>query len=52
MKDVADRLLPDVREISITELEFADEGSALDLALKRILKSDATRGFNSFSSVI
>jgi hypothetical protein len=31
MNDVADGLLLDVREISITDLEFADSNSALSL---------------------
>ena len=37
MNDVADGLLLDVREISITDLEFADADSALSQALERIL---------------
>ncbi len=34
MNDVADGLLPDVREISITDLEFIDAGSALSQCAK------------------
>jgi hypothetical protein len=52
MNDVADGLLLDVREISITDLEFADEGSALNQALRRILTSNADCNFNSFNSSI
>jgi hypothetical protein len=52
MNDVADGLLLDVREISLTDLEFADEESALDRALKRILTSSTKREFSSFSSTI
>jgi len=51
MNDVADGLLLDVREISLTDLEFTDE-SALDLALKRILTSNTGCNFNSFNSSI
>lgn len=52
MNDVADGLLLDVREISITDLEFAGDESALDRALARILVSSAKREFSSFSSSI
>lgn len=52
MNDVADGLLLDVREISITDLEFADTGSALSLALERILSSNPDCNFNSFNSSI
>jgi hypothetical protein len=52
MNDVADGLLPDVREISVTDLEFADADSALSLALKRILTSQPDRSFNSFNNSI
>lgn len=52
MNDVADRLLLDVRGISITDLEFADEDSALSRALRRILKSNADCNFHSFNSSI
>jgi hypothetical protein len=52
MNDVADGLLLDVREISITDLEFADKESALSLALRRILSSRADCNFNSFNSNI
>ena len=41
MNDVADGLLLDVREISIADLEFTDEESALNQALRRILTSNA-----------
>jgi hypothetical protein len=52
MNDVTDGLLLDVREISITDLEFTDEGSALNRALKRILVSGTESNFNSFGSSI
>ena len=52
MDDVADGLLPDVREISITDLEFADSDSALSRALERILKSRPERSFASFTNFI
>jgi hypothetical protein len=52
MNDVADGLLLDVREISITDLEFADEESALNQALRRVLTSNADCNFNSFNSCI
>jgi len=52
MNDVADGLLLDVRKISITDLEFADEESALNRALRRILESKAGCNFNSFNSSI
>ena len=52
MNDVADGLLLDVREISITDLEFADTDSALSRALNRILSSNADCNFNSFNSSI
>ena len=52
MNDVADGLLLDVREITIADLEFADEESALDRALKRILVSHTGCDFNSFNSSI
>ncbi len=53
MNDVADGLLPDVREISITDLEFVGPDSALSQALERILMSKPERsyaGFNNFIS--
>ncbi|MBO0803756.1 MAG: hypothetical protein J2P25_11880 [Nocardiopsaceae bacterium] len=52
MDDVADGLLLDVREINITDLEFADADSALSRALERILLSDpyGNNGFNNFIS--
>jgi hypothetical protein len=52
MNDVADGLLLDVREINITDLEFADTESALSRALERILDSNADRNFTSFNSSI
>jgi hypothetical protein len=52
MNDVADGLLLDVREISISDLEFSDEESALNRALQRILKSSSDCNFNSFNSSI
>jgi hypothetical protein len=50
MNDVADGLLLDVREISITDLEFADTDSALSRALERILTSKpcSNGSFNNF----
>jgi hypothetical protein len=52
MNDVADGLLLDVREINITDLEFADSDSALSQALERILASrpERTFCFNNFIS--
>ena len=50
--DVADGLLLDVREISVTDLEFADVDSALSLALERILVSRPERSFASFNNFI
>ena len=50
--DVADGLLLDVREISITDLEFADSDSALSRALERILMSRPERSFASFNNFI
>jgi hypothetical protein len=52
MNNVADGLLLDVREISISDLKFADTDSALSLALKRILTSNPECNFNSFNSSI
>lgn len=52
MEDVADGLLLDVREISITDLEFADSDSALSRALERILVSKPERSFASFNNFI
>jgi hypothetical protein len=52
MNDVTDGLLLDVREISITDLEFADSGSALSRALERILLSKPERSFASFNNFI
>ena len=52
MNDVADGMLLDVREISITDLEFSDSDSALNQALERILFSrpECNAGFNNFIS--
>jgi hypothetical protein len=52
MNDVADGLLLDVSELSITDLEFGEADSALSLALERILVSNSGCNFNSFSSSI
>jgi hypothetical protein len=52
MDDVADGLLLDVREISITDLEFADSDSALSQALERILKSRPECNFSGFNNFI
>ena len=52
MNDVADGLLLDVREMSIADLEFTDEESALNRALQRILMSNTECGFSSFNSSI
>ena len=49
--DVADGLLLDVREISIDDVDLIG-GSALDLALERILTASAACNFNSFNSSI
>jgi hypothetical protein len=52
MNDIADGLLLDVREISIAELEFTDQESALNRALRRILSSNAECEFSSFNNSI
>jgi hypothetical protein len=54
MNDVADGLLLDVREINISDSDFADAdaGSALSRALERILNSNTCCNFNSFNSSI
>jgi hypothetical protein len=52
MDDVTDGLLLDVREISITDLEFADSDSALSRALERIFLSKPERSFASFNNYI
>lgn len=52
MNDVADGLLLDVEETGIADLESAEFGSALDIALERILKSHSGCNFNSFGSSI
>ena len=52
MNDVADGLLLDGREISIFDLEFTDTGSALSMALERILSTNPDCNFNSFNSSI
>jgi hypothetical protein len=49
--DVADGLLKDVRNTSITDWELDGE-TALDAALARILNSNAECNFNSFTSSI
>lgn len=51
MDDVADGLLLDVSEISISDLEFTGAGSALGQALERILASNES-SFSSFRSFI
>lgn len=52
MNDVTDGLMLDVREISITDLEFADSDSALSRALERILMSKPEESFSSFNNFI
>ena len=52
MNDVADGLLLDVCEISLSDLEFAGEDSALSKALRRIFTSNTERQFSSFNSSI
>jgi hypothetical protein len=52
MNDVADGLLLDVREMSISDLQFTEKESALSRALGRILVSNTDRSFNSFNSSI
>lgn len=52
MNDVADGALLDVRDLSLADLEFTGGESALDQALRRILKSDSGCNFNSFNSSI
>jgi len=52
MNDVADGLLLDVEETGIADLESAEFGSALDMALERILNSHPGCNFNSFGSSI
>jgi hypothetical protein len=52
MNDVADGLLLDVHEMSITDLEFSDTGSALNKALARILSSNPGCSFNSFNASV
>jgi hypothetical protein len=52
MNDVADGLLLDVRDLSLSDLEFADANSALSQALERILMSKPDCNFNSFNSSI
>jgi hypothetical protein len=52
MNDVADGLLLDVREINITDLEFAGSDSALSHALERILMSGPERSFAGFNNFI
>jgi hypothetical protein len=50
-QDVADGLLPDVREMRIDDAELLS-GSALDRALQRIFASNDACNFNSFNSSI
>jgi hypothetical protein len=52
-EDVADGLLLDVREVSLSELlrQGGDE-SSLTKALKRLLSSNIDSNYNSFSSSI
>jgi hypothetical protein len=50
--DVADGLLLDVREISITDLEFADSDSVLSQALERILVSKPESNYSGFNNYI
>jgi hypothetical protein len=52
MDDVADGLLLDVREMSISDLELTSADSALGQALERILTSagHSFTGFNNFIS--
>jgi hypothetical protein len=52
MADIADGLLLDVRDINITDLEFAGPESALSRALERILVSNTDCNFHSFNSSI
>jgi len=52
MNDVTDGLLLDVRELSITDLEFTDPDSGLSQALERILASKPERSFASFNNFI
>jgi hypothetical protein len=52
MNDLADGLLLDVRDSSFADQDLGDTGSALDLALERILSSNDTCNFNSFNSSI
>jgi hypothetical protein len=49
--DVAEGLLLDVHEVTIDDVRLID-GSALDLALDRILASNDKCNFNSFNSSI
>jgi hypothetical protein len=49
--DVADKLLLDVRDISLADL-CSEDVSALDLALDRLLSASANTNYNSFSSSI
>ncbi|HUN30591.1 MAG TPA: hypothetical protein VMU95_01120 [Trebonia sp.] len=50
MSNVTDGLLPDVREISLTD--FDHDSTALGLALERILSASSDCGFSSFTSSI
>jgi hypothetical protein len=49
--DVADGLLLDVRNMRLEELS-AQDGSALNLALDRLLSASANTNYNSFGSSI
>jgi hypothetical protein len=51
-EDVADGLLLDVSGISIADLDFTGEESALFKALNRLLSSNSDCNFNSFNSGI
>jgi hypothetical protein len=51
MNDVADGMLLDMSDISILDLEF-ENGSALGVALERILASNRDCTFTSFNSSI
>ncbi len=52
MNDVTDGRLPDVRDVSIADLESAVPGSAFSAALERILGSrpECNFGFTNFIS--
>jgi hypothetical protein len=52
MNEVGDGMLLDVREISITDLEFTDSDCALSQALERILVSRPESNFSGFNNFI